>query len=145
MYLNNILFLHIIDETDNIPAIPAVDGVDGLVRHWHPRAILRRTNWLHQIDALRVHDIREMNLLWEIASICLEQCNQFVLWVYVVKHVIDTSFDTVYQQHLKGVLDVIIDILQLLCSEGYYYYLDYMKIAFYSDTNCPNNFPEKFN
>jgi len=125
--------------------MPDVDDLDDMVRRWHPRRILRRTNWLHRIDALRVHDIREMNILWEVASICLEQCYQFVIWAYVVKSVIDTTADGIYQQHLKGVFDVIIDILQLLCSEGYCYYLDFLKISYYPETNRPNEFPPHFN
>ena len=116
-----------------------------MVRRWHPRAILRRTNWLHRIDALRVHDMREMDLLWEVARMCLEQCNIFVLWAYVVKTVIHSSMDNIFKTRLKRVLDLIIEILQLLCSEGYCYYLDFMKIAYYPETNRPNNFPDKFN
>ena len=27
---------------------------------WVPRNILRRTNWLYHVDALRIHDMREM-------------------------------------------------------------------------------------
>ena len=92
--------------------------------------MMNRTNWLHRVDALRVHDIREMNILWEVAEICLEHCNQFVLWSYVIQNVILNAYDTIYQQHLKKVLDLIMGILQLLCSEGYCYYLDYMRIAF---------------
>ena len=45
---------------------------------------------------------------------------------------------------MTGVFDVIIDILQLLCSEGYCYYLDFLRIAYYPETNCPNEFPEHF-
>ena len=74
-----------------------MEDLDDMIRRWHPRAILRRTNWLHRIDALRVHDIREMNILWEVVSICLKHCNQFVIWAYVVKSVIDTSADGIYQ------------------------------------------------
>lgn len=45
---------------------------------------------------------------------------------------------------MKGVLDFIIDILQLLCSEGYCYYHDLMKLALYPETNHPNQFPDNF-
>ena len=115
------------------------------MRQWYPRNILRRTNWLHRIDALRVHDIREMNILLELADIILEHCNQFVLWAHLIQHFIKNATNDLLIEHLKGVFDIIIDILQLLCSEGYCYYLDYMKIAFYPSTNRPNRFTEHFN
>ena len=51
----------------------------------------------------------------------------------------------IYQQHLRGVFNVIIDILQLLCLEGYCYYLDFLRILYYPESNCPNHFPEHFN
>lgn len=68
-----------------------------------------------------------------------------MVWAYIFK-VIDTSADIIYQQHLKGVFDVTVDILQLLCSEVYcYYYLDFMIIAYYLETNCLNQFPKNCN
>ena len=66
-------------DTDNPPLIPHLDDFYNVGRRWHPQAILCRTNWLHRIDALQVHDMREMTILWEVALLCLEQCNQFVL------------------------------------------------------------------
>ena len=49
----------------------ALEGEDSL-RNWSPRNIISRTNWLYRVYALCNHDIREMNLLWEISSLFLE-------------------------------------------------------------------------
>ena len=86
-----------------------------------------------------------MRVLWEVAEMCLEHCNQFVLWSYVIQNVILNASDTIYQQHLKKVLDLIIGMLQLLCSEGYCYYLDFMQVAYYPTSNCPNQFSPHIN
>ena len=75
---------YIDDSDDEPPDIPDVNELDGFVRRWLPRNVMNRTNWLHRVDALRVHDIREMRVLWEVAEMCLEHCNQFVLWSYVI-------------------------------------------------------------
>ena len=65
------------DSDDDPPDIPDVNELDEFVRRWLPRNMMNRTNWLHRVDALCVHDIREMNILWEVAEMCLEHCNQF--------------------------------------------------------------------
>ena len=38
--------------------------IDQAVCGWRPRAILRRTNWLYSVDALRSNDVDHLNLLW---------------------------------------------------------------------------------
>ena len=93
-----------------------MDELESNVRNWYPRNILRHTKWLHRVDALRNYDIRESGLLWEVASLCLEQCNQFLVWDHVVKHFTNVVPDVSFQLHLKSVFDVIIEILQLLYS-----------------------------
>ena len=85
--------------------------VEENLRSWFPRDTTRRTNWLYHIDALRNHDIREMNLLWEISSLFLEQCQQFVVWASVIKHIIVNATDSIYLRHLERVYSVIIEIL----------------------------------
>ena len=92
---------YIDDDDDEPPDIPDLNELDGYVRNWLPRNMMNRTNWLHRVDALRVHDIREMNVIWEVAEMCLEHCNQFVLWAYVIQNVILDATDTIYQTHLK--------------------------------------------
>ena len=48
-------------------------------RDWYPRDILRRTNWLYRIDALRPHDRREMQVLWDLTWLFQEYATQFLL------------------------------------------------------------------
>ena len=72
---------------------------------------------------------------------CLEQCNQFLIWAHVVKHFMTVATDNSFRCHLKRVYDIIIEILQLLCSEGYCYFLDYCTILFYPPGNRVVRFP----
>ena len=65
--------------------------------------------------------------------------------MYIIKSVSHSSSGIVYEKHLKRVLDIIIDMLQLLCSEGYCYFLVYLTIAYYPDTNLQTSFPPHFN
>ena len=39
---------------------------ESVFREWFPRDIIRRTNWLYRVDALCIHDIREMNVIAEL-------------------------------------------------------------------------------
>ena len=111
------------------------------MRQWYPRDLLRRTNWLHRVDALRIHDIREMRLLWEATSMIQDHCHMFVIWANVIMSVINSSSNGV-ANHLHKVLETIMSILQMLLSEGYCYFLDYMKIAYFPDSNRYVTFPE---
>ena len=45
-------------DADNV-----VSDFDDAIDQWYPRAVLRRTNWLDRVDALRPGDIREMGVL----------------------------------------------------------------------------------
>ena len=57
------------DDTEELYAQSIDDFTNGL-SEWYSRNILRRTNWLHRIDALHNHDICEMSLIWEVAELC---------------------------------------------------------------------------
>ena len=83
------------------------------MRQWYPRDLLRRTNWLHRVDALRIHDIREMRLLWEATSMIQDYCHMFVIWENVIMLVINSSTNGV-GNHLHKVLETIMSILQML-------------------------------
>ena len=52
---------------------------------WVPRNILRRTNWLYRVNTLRIHDMREMQILWEVCSLCKRYATQFIAWAYSMK------------------------------------------------------------
>ena len=90
---------------------------------------------MHQVDALRNYNMREMDVLWDVASLCLEQCHQFMIWAHVLHSFRVMVSDPTYQHHLKSVYAIVIEILQLLCSEGYCYFLDYMAILYYPHGN----------
>ena len=47
----------------------SIDNVEQGLHSWYPRDILRRTNWLYRVDALRPHDMREMSVLWELTEL----------------------------------------------------------------------------
>ena len=74
--------------------------VEHLVKNWFPRNILRRTNWLCRTDAFGDHDLREMNMLWEVSSLFLEQYQQFVIWKSVIKSLMGNDVESLYHDHL---------------------------------------------
>ena len=71
---------------DDSPDIPDVNDLDGFVQWWLPRNMMNRTSWLHRVDALCAHDIREINILWEVTEMCLEHCNQFFMVICDTKY-----------------------------------------------------------
>ena len=76
-----------------------------------------------------------MEVLWDFSSQLLEQCQLFNIWAMCIKVILDnTTIESNYNR-LKVVFDLILDILQLMCSEGYCYFLDYMRIAYYPEAN----------
>ena len=42
----------------------SIHDIEQALWSWRPRAILRRTNWLYRVDALRSNDVDHLNLLW---------------------------------------------------------------------------------
>ena len=90
-------------------------------RVWYPRDILRRTNWLYRQDALRVHDIREMSILWELTWLCRGYATQFLLWAYAL---IDASrlLNGFLHSSMQKTYLFVIDMVSLLWSEGYCYF-----------------------
>ena len=55
---------------------------NSVILPWILRNILRRTNWLYYVDALRIHEMREMQILWEVCSVCERYATQFIVWAY---------------------------------------------------------------
>ena len=68
---------------------------------------MRCTNWLYRVDALRNHDIREMELLWEVALLCLEYCNIYVALANVIQYLSTNAT----AQAFKTVLDEMLTLL----------------------------------
>ena len=46
-----------------------INNIENGLNSWYPCGILRRTNWPYRVDALRNHNIREIQILWELADI----------------------------------------------------------------------------
>ena len=104
-------------------------------RQWFPRDILRQTNWLYRVDALRVSDLREMELLWHLTSRCEAYATQFVVWAYSIKALVQSSIDSIIISKLESTLTIITKMIEMFWSEGYCYFLDFLKIAYYPVTN----------
>ena len=111
---------------------------------WVPRDILRRTNWLYRVDALRIHDLREMHNLWEICNLFEKYASMFVAWAYSIKAIMFTSTDNILISKLNNIFTILTKIIELFWSEGYCYFLDFLRIAYYPITNrfnCSNSGP----
>ena len=111
---------------------------------WVPRDVLRRTNWLYRVDALRIHDLREMHNLWEICNLFEKYASMFVAWAYSIKAIMFTSTDNILISKLNNIFTILTKIIELFWSEGYCYFLDFLRIAYYPITNrfnCSNSGP----
>ena len=108
---------------------------------WLPRNILRRTNWLYRVDALRNHNIREMSVLWEVSVLCLEYCKINLAYVHDLFYIISGNIDEDYRDTLEKMSTLLIELLQLIMSEGYCYFLDFLHIAYYPASNRHHQFP----
>ena len=102
---------------------------------WSPRAILRRTNWLYRVDALRSNDVGYLNLLWSNVVILREYVMQFLVWAFILTHlkVNDTSEEI--KLRCSNLLPIIIHISQACISEGFCCLLDMIRIGFYPSHN----------
>ena len=56
-----------------------VDEIEETVQTWHPRSVLRRTNWLYRVDVLRPNDILYLNVLWETIELLRDYATHFKL------------------------------------------------------------------
>ena len=80
---------------------------DSSLLSWVPRNILRRTNWLYCVDALIIHDIREMHNLWEICNLLKRYATQCITWAYSIKAFISTSSDNIVISKSQNILIII--------------------------------------
>ena len=113
----------------------SVDDIKHYVNNWYPREVLRRTNWFYRVDALRPHDIREMNILWELCGLLKNYATQFIILVYSLRTIISASTDQVFAKTFDGIVRTIITMIEMFWLEGYCYFLDFLTIAYYPVTN----------
>ena len=106
---------------------------ENVFRRWYPRDILSRTNWLYRVDALRNRDIRDMRVLSDLFLLFRRYAMGFLLWASTLASQVHLGIQP--QEKLKKVINVILQMCQLLLSEGYCYFLDFLEIAYYPITN----------
>ena len=96
-----------------------------------PREVLSRTNWLYIIDALQVHDRREMKLLWKLTVLLL----QYMVWVanyaVVLITLMKRNYDYGRMIIIRKTYRKVIQLIELAYSERYCYFMDYMSMAYY--------------
>ena len=83
-----------------------------------------------------------MNILWEVSELCLEYLQQLVLWGHVVNQMLLSPIQNGSLQVLRKTFNFIIELIQLVHSEGYCYFLDYVRIAYYPSSNRDHHFPD---
>ena len=114
------------DEEDPPPS-------DTRTQWWYPRQLLRRTNWLYRVDALRGFDRREMQRLWDLAEQMLHLTTQSMAWVITLQSFLHTATNSSFITHIHEMTELLTDLSLLLWSEGYCYYLSFLEIAYYRE------------
>ena len=79
--------------------------------------------------------MREMHILWEIRSLCERYATQFIAWVYSIKAFIATLTNSIVISKFENFIIIVTKIIEMFWSEGYCYYLDFLRIAYYPVTN----------
>ena len=111
------------------------EGIESELESWRPRDILRRTNWLYRVDALRNYDIREMSVLWKLTELYRDYATQFLIWAYAIRLILLSTVDESTKERLEKTFKMIIQMTEIFWSEGYCYLLDFVSIAYYPVTN----------
>ena len=89
-----------------------------------PREVLSRTNWLYRVDALRVHDKREMKQLWELTLLLLQYLAGLVSYAAVLIKVMRRGYGVGMMTRLRNTYRDVIKMIELTYSEGYCYFLE---------------------
>ena len=112
-----------------------IDNLERSIIQWCPRDMLRRTNWLYRIDALRPRDVREMDTLKELVDLYQTYAEEFIVWDCALKTICVLRPNLAVSIRLKRVIETIAQFHKYLLCEGYCFYMDYLKIAYYSASN----------
>ena len=116
-----------------------VSDVEDAIDEWYPRAVLRRTNWLYRVDALRPSDVRDMHELLQSIQLCQAHAQQFVIWANVLRFIRSRRMCEDTSRRFRLVDQLIMQMAHLFLSEGYCHYIDYLQIAFYPSSNRINS------
>ena len=103
----------------------SVDDIEHRINNWYPRDVLRRTNWLYRVDALRPHDLREMDIIWELCELMQEYASRFIILAYSLRAIVNFTSDHVLAEKLETIVKTIIKLIEMFWSEGYCYFLDF--------------------
>ena len=101
---------------------------------WYPRSTIRRTNWLYRTDALRVSDLREITLAWELFSSHTDYVLHLLMLLHALSMKIQSSVGNIELQ-MKKTIKWIKMVILFLWSEAYCYFLDFLQIAYYPSSN----------
>ena len=112
-----------------------IDDVEQSISQWRPRDVLRRTNWLYRVDALRPRDVREMDTLIQLVDLYQTHAEEFVIWGHALQIIRDRRPDIAVSRQLNRVIETVIEFSKYLYCEGYCFYLDYIQIAYYPASN----------
>ena len=116
-----------------------VDEIEETVRTWHPRSVLRRTNWLYRVDALRPNDVLYLNVLWETIELLRDYATHFMLMGAVLFVVKTRGVSESLRNRCSKLFPVVMYLSQALVSEGYCLLLDFMRVGYYPSTNRVTN------
>ena len=112
-----------------------IDDIETAISRWRPRDVLRRTNWLYRIDALRPRDVREMQLLLDLVNLYQDYAEMFMAWGHALKFISERSSHIQSHARIREIISTIVEISKYLLSEVYCFYLDYLQIAYYPSSN----------
>ena len=73
-----------------------IHNIESGLNSWYPCDILRCSNFLYRVYALRNHNMREMQIIWEVVSL--------IIWAYAIKLVINSIQYDMLSEGLQKVL-----------------------------------------
>ena len=65
------------------------------------------------MDALRISDMREMEIMWYLTTICEEYATQFIVWEYSIKTFLQSSIDSTIIRKLESLLTIITKMIEM--------------------------------
>ena len=95
----------------------SIDDIEQAVWGWRPRAVLRRTNWLYRVDALRSNDVDHLNLLWSNVILQRETAMQFLIWGFILTHLKRNASSREIKLRCTVLLLIVLHIAQACISE----------------------------
>ena len=73
-------------------------------------------------DALCPHDIRKMDLLWDLTVLCHNYTMLFLVWVQVIVYLSISTKDQIFSANIYELVKPMTKVIELLWSKGYCYF-----------------------